>query len=921
LNDNCNFSQDDEELRLLLASVVDYAIIKLGADGTILSWNKGAERIKGYKADEIVGKNFSRFYTEADNDTGKPSFELQQAIAQGRFEDLGWRVRKDGSLFWANVIITALRDDAGKLRGFAKVTRDITEKHKSEEALRLSEEKQRLLISSVVDYAIIMLDNDGTVLSWNEGAERIKGYGAEEIIGKNFGCFYTEEDVCAGIPDEALKTARKHGTFESLGWRLRQDGSRFFANVIITALTDSSGAPRGFAKVTRDITEQRKWQEELQQARDSAVAGSQYKSEFLSHMSHEIRTPLNGIIGMTEILMRSDLTQSQYKFASAIKDSSNALMTVINDILDFSKIEAGKLLLETLDLEPVSLVESVAELLAAQAREKDLPLLTFVDPQLPVAIRSDPLRLRQILINFVANAVKFSEKGDILIRASLEKVDKKNGDNHDNIKFAVTDHGTGMSDAQIENLFQPFVQGDGSMTRKYGGTGLGLSICKKLVTLLNGKIGVHSVKGFGSTFWFTVPLVASSARQTKKAVSPCLTGARILIVDDQKNAREILQSYLTHWGMRASAVESAEEAIISLSAEASRDPFDLVLVDMCMPDIDGMQLGKEIRESEILKNGKLVLLTAYDKPGIGQEAIALGFDAYLTKPLRQSDLLDVITSVLLNAEPEDKEAKDRFREGADNSRHSIDKSRETTRKELILVAEDHPVNQEVALILLRELGFEAHIAATGKEALERLRRVPYAAILMDCQMPVLSGLDATIAIRKGELRTGKHLPIIAMTAHAVEGSREQCLAAGMDDYMSKPISLQQLKLVVEKWIPTESTAPEIPTQQITSNWLEALHKIYGEEDTARILDLFLEETEKILQQIRWSIDTFSRGKLLIAAHGLKGICQTIFAKEMGQICAELENSGQDEDWVEADHIHTRLVEELEEMRRIFAHKR
>jgi two-component system sensor histidine kinase/response regulator len=762
----------------------------------------------------------------------------------------------------------------------------------------------RLLISSVADYAILMLGPDGTVLTWNDGAKRIKGYSAEEIIGQHFSRFYVEEDIKADKPALELKEASIHGRFEDLGWRARKDGSRFFANVVITALRDKSGALLGFGKVTRDITERKKAEEELQQSRDTALSASRFKSEFLSNMSHEIRTPMNGIIGMTDILLRTTLTAAQSRYATAIKDSSQSLLFVINDILDFSKIEAGKLSLEIIDLEPIKLVESVGELLAPQARQKGIPLLTFIDPHIPFMVRSDPMRLRQILVNLVGNAVKFSDKGNVLVRASLETDEGSN-----KIKFSVTDRGPGMTEAQIGNLFKPFMQGDGSMTRKYGGTGLGLSISKQLVDLMKGEIGVHSVEGHGSTFWFSVPFEVSLqlALPATTAASPTLRGTHILIVDDDPNAREILHDYLTYWGMRGITAASSAQALELLNADAQTDPYAVAIVDMAMPGTDGMQFGKKIRESTALKNTKLILVTAFDKPGIGEEAISLGFDAYLTKPVRQSELFDVISSVLLESRPPSTDTK-----RTEPSQSADTPALPTIRTELLLVAEDHPVNQEVALLLMRELGFEAHIAENGQKALDLIGRIPYAAVFMDCQMPVLSGLDATLAIRKGELRTGRHLPIIAMTAHAIEGSKEQCLAVGMDDYMSKPISIEQLKLALDKWIPTTAQSSAcLSGADTASHRLDKLHTKYGKQGTDRLLMLFTEAVPKQVVHLQEAIAIRDMAKLLIAAHGLKGICQTVFASDMSETCSEIETAGHREDWDAAFRLVLQIEHEFE----------
>jgi len=450
---------------------------------------------------------------------------------------------------------------------------------------QLTDDNYRVFVSSVLDYAIIMLDVQGCVISWNEGAQRIKGYEQQEILGQHFSRFYLPEDIATGKPELELTTAAQMGRFEDIGWRLRKDGSRFWASVVITALKDHSGELRGFGKVTRDITE-RKLAEEallaskqeleslnraLVTARDQAQAASEFKSAFLANMSHEIRTPMNGILGMAELLLRSQLDENQRRYVSTINEAGNSLLSVINDILDFSKIEAGKLILDVAEFEPIRVVESVGELLTEQARKKNLTLLTFIDPAIPSLLRGDAGRLRQVLMNFAGNAIKFSDAGEILIRAALEHADGT----RTTIRFSVTDSGIGLSEEEQEKLFEPFVQADGSMTRKSGGTGLGLSISKRLVELMSGEIGLHTVKNHGSTFWFKVPLeVVTAPEQHTKTLLADLAGTRALVVDDEQSSRDIVHEYIISWGLRNGRASGGEDALAVNGAAEFAGPDD-----------------------------------------------------------------------------------------------------------------------------------------------------------------------------------------------------------------------------------------------------------------------------------------------------------------------------------------------------------
>jgi two-component system sensor histidine kinase/response regulator len=659
----------------------------------------------------------------------------------------------------------------------------------------------------------------------------------------------------------------------------------------------------------------------LSAAKDLAIGASRFKSQFLANMSHEIRTPMNGILGMTEVLLRGGLNEKERGYANTILDAGKSLLSVINDILDFSKIEAGKLNLEIVEFGPIRLVESVADLLAAQAKKRNLSLLTFIDPEIPDVLRGDLGRLRQILMNFSGNAIKFAEEGKVLIRASKEE----SSAGKVWVKFSVTDNGIGLTPEEIAQLFQPFVQIDGTRVSTFGGTGLGLSISKRLVDLMGGEIGVTSLKDHGSTFWFSVPLEIGVTEYSAPRKIQDLTSTRVLVVDDEESARDILQEYLTSWGMRKETAKNAKEGLALLHAAAEKnEPYDVAIIDMVMLGTNGLQLGKTILENEVLKSTKLILITAYDKPVLGEEAIGLGFDAYLTKPIKQSQLLDAIASVMQEA---------RLEEGLGLADPATDQKpflQNPNRDELILVAEDHPINQEVALLLLKDLGFEAHVAKNGKLALDMMQRIPYALVFMDCQMPELNGYDTTRAFRKIETRTGKHIPIIAMTAHAIEGSREQCIAAGMDDYISKPFDPDHLNQMIEKWIVTDALARSAngaieqtgppgahgKALPITIN-LEQLRAKYG-INTERILDLFLKDAPTLIEQIGIALNSSDEAELLKSTHSLQGVCATVRALSLKQVCREIESAVEISDWQSAHALLKHLESQFQAVQRFLA---
>jgi PAS domain S-box-containing protein len=494
--------------KLLVESVRDYAIFALDPKGHIISWNPGAEHLKGYAANEIVGKHFSVFYPPADIARGKPEWELKRAIAEGRVEDEDWRVRKDGSRFWANVVITALWDENGALVGFAKVTRDLTERRAAELTLKESEQRFRLIVQSVRDYGIFMLDPKGCVVSWNEGAHRIKGYTAEEIIGRHFSVFYPAEDVASGKPPWELKVAAAEGRFEDESWRVRKDGTLFWANVIITALRDDKGKLIGFAKVTRDLTERRAAQERaVADARRLAQseAASRAKSDFLAAMSHELRTPLNAIGGYAELIemgVGGAVNEQQREYLERIRSSQQHLLAIINDLLNYSRIESGQINYEIEAVPLHAVVDTVLTMVAPQAR---LKRLTFAHGPCSedVVAKADRLKTEQVVLNLLSNAVKFTPEGG-RITASCQTTDA-------GASVIIEDTGPGIPSDKLEAIFEPFVQVGRSLTSAHEGTGLGLAISRDLARAMEGNVTVESTTGHGARFTLTLP---SISRQT-----------------------------------------------------------------------------------------------------------------------------------------------------------------------------------------------------------------------------------------------------------------------------------------------------------------------------------------------------------------------------------------------------------------------
>ncbi|GEM_PF-819398 len=490
-----------ELFKHLVQGVRDYAIFALDPKGHIITWNAGAQRAKGYTADEIIGEHFSVFYTPEAKAIDHPAYELKEALDKGVYEEEGWRVRKDGTYFWAGVVINCLRDENGKHFGFAKVTRDLTEKKKAElalthsaSALQRSEETFNLIVGSIKDYAILILSPDGQIMTWNEGARLIKGYQAGEIIGKHFSVFYTEDAIDSNHPANELALALKNGSYEEEGWRVKKDGSQFWASVTITPI---KGGTRGFVKVTRDLTQRKLDQKALEEARDEAVITNKLKSQLIATISHELRTPLSGVLSLSELIARDpDLDNDNLERAARIFDASKRLIAILNDLLDFAKLEAGKVGIENIKYSLIQTLDEVIGLTAVKAAEKGLVLGANIG-EIPSEIAGDQGRVRQVLLNLINNAIKFTEKGGIEVAVSVK---------NDTLHFAVTDTGIGVSEEMQKKLFQPFVQAEGSTRRLYGGTGLGLSIASQFVTLMGGKIGMYSKEHIGTTVWFDLPL-------------------------------------------------------------------------------------------------------------------------------------------------------------------------------------------------------------------------------------------------------------------------------------------------------------------------------------------------------------------------------------------------------------------------------
>ena len=841
---------------------------------------------------------------------------FQESIATSAQTLLPWRwegrvIVKSGTIKWFQGASRPERQANGNILwdGFLI---DVTARKRAEE------ERDQFFTLSIDMLCIAGFD--GYFKHLNPAWEKTLGLTKEELLAKPFLEFvYPEDRVATLAATEQLSTTGVEIiSFENR--YLCKDGSYKWLAWDVTP----SVQQQMLYAVARDITERKRTEGELQKAKDAAEAATHAKSEFLANMSHEIRTPMNGIIGMTELALDTELTPEQQGYLTTVKDSADSLLRLINDILDFSKIEAGKLDLEPLDFSLRDSLEDTMKTLAMRAHKKGLELACHIPPDVPDMLVGDPGRLRQIIVNLSGNAIKFTEQGEVVIEVQnlkskvqgqesvLQTLDL--GPGTLDLHFAVRDTGIGIPPEKQRVIFEAFSQADSSTTRKYGGTGLGLAISTQLVALMDGRIWVESEIGRGSTFHFTVRFGLSQETAPKRVSELAdVQDLPVLVVDDNATNRRILEEVLTNWHMKPTVVDGARAALAAMEqAREAGEPFALVLTDGMMPEMDGFALAEQIRQHPELAGATIMMLSSAGHPSDRARCRELGVSAYLTKPVKQSDLLDTILTVLHPP-----------REPVPRPQLPLPKSQ---RRLHILLAEDNAINQRVALGILEKRGHAVVVAGNGKEALAALEREAFDLILMDVQMPEMDGFEATKAIREREALAQLtpnpqhpapfHIPIVAMTAHAMKGDRERCLEAGMDAYVSKPLQAQQLFEIIKGLVPTlaetKRGTPDqaVPVEPIFDRNMTLAQVEDDKGLLQELIGLFFDGIPKLLSAIQESITRRDARALERAAHTLKGAVSNFGAKSACDAALRLEVIGRGGDFTHSEEAYAELEKEV-----------
>lgn len=887
--------------------------------GTITFVNSKFEEISGYKSDELIGRNHRLL------NSGFHGMEFWKEMYHTVSHGAIWHgevcnVAKNGSYYWVDTTIVPFMDENKKPVSYIAIRTDITQRKAIQDSLDEAMQLQKAIFENA-GVAIITTDPEGMITAFNNAAEEMLGYKAEELVGIQSPAVIHKLDE---VVQKAQEFSQELGEMVEPGFKVfvvktdkglpnahewtyvRKDGSEVPVYLNVTALYGVEGNVSGYIGIASDVSLFKEAEQQMLVAKEAAESSAQIKSEFLAMMSHEIRTPLNGVLGMLGLLSHSKLDETQRHQIRVASNSANSLLGLINDILDFSKVEAGKMELELIEFNLRDELGEFIEAIAFKAQEKGLELILDTTHLIRTSVITDPGRLRQILTNLIGNAVKFTHRGEILVRVMLDEVDEHNG----RLRIDVRDSGIGIAADKIGNLFQSFSQADNSTTRKYGGTGLGLAIVKKLCELMDGTIWITSVEYEGSTFHIDIAVgLGEVSGLSIPSVSVC--GKSVLVVDDNETNRAVVRAQLEQWGME---VHEAEDPIIAFDycqiriSQGHIPPYDVALLDMQMPNMDGADLGEEIRNIPECNGMKMVMMTSLGHRSDAAHFAQIGFNAFFAKPTTARDLLNALKvlfdegAALEAASP--LVTKDYLGTLQDETSEIVwpDRTR-------ILLVEDNPTNQIVAQGMLEMIGLEADVANNGLEALEAMQLAlnvaPYTIILMDCQMPEMDGYTASTAIRAGRAGDAyKEIPIVAMTANAMAGDREKCLIAGMSDYVSKPINIGTLKTALIKWLDGKVSTASANTQsreqkavnveetaQELKVWdeMDALKRLGGKKELLnKIMQSFTEESVRMMSALGEAISSDDLSNAQLHSHSIKGSSANVSAQQVNALAKMME---------------------------------
>jgi len=871
-----------------LVETLPLALFRKDLQGRITFANRLLCEALRKSADEITGRTDYDFFPRELAEKYRAD---DRRVLESRtdFETTEEFQAPNGERRFTHVVKTPVYDAIGTVIGIQGIFSDVTEKERAEIELQQTKARLQAVLDAATQMSVIATDVHGLIDVFNTGAERMLGYTAEEMVDRQTpAIIHLESEVQKRGEEMSRQFGRtiqgfdvfveyaRQGKHEEREWTyVRKDGSRLTVNLVVTARRDRSDHIVGFLGIATDISARKKAEEAMRKAKEAAEAASQAKSDFLANMSHEIRTPLNAVIGMTELVRDTELTATQREYLGMVQESGESLLAVINDILDFSKIEAGKLSLEEVPFNLREVLGDTMKSLALRAHRKRLELACHVAPDVPFAVEGDPHRLRQIVINLVGNAIKFTEAGEVVLDVAVQQ--QANGNLM--LHFRVQDTGIGIPEDKLDTIFEAFEQADTSTTRRYGGTGLGLAIVSRLVELMEGNIWVESEVHRGSVFHFTARYRRTSAENVATATTihpPILQGLRVLIVDDNATNRRILTEMLTNWAMQPLSVAGVADAIDELERMShAGTPYALILTDSNMPVQDGFALAQKVQTNRALCGSMIMMLTSADRPEDLARCQQYGISAYLIKPIKQSELLDAIVLAVGASSP------------LAASATATSSTKQTAQPKSILLAEDSLINQKLAIGLLERWGHRVTVANDGEEAVRLSAEQPFDLILMDVQMPSLDGLDATRVIRSRERETGRHVPIVAMTAHAMKGDRERCLEVGMDGYLMKPIRAEQLFRQIEEISgSTPAVEPSAVTVASSSlvDWTLAGQAVNGDQELLdQVLAAFLEEGPQLVETMNATRASGEWKRFQRAAHTLKSALRTFGVASADQV--------------------------------------